>query len=214
MEKLDDQRRITNTRDQGVSQNGKIRTDNGAGVADARRERYERRRESGVFSGAAGDAKKQDVDESRSTSRRANAIQQPRGRQLSGDQPSGCDTDIRLANSGSLGREWDQNLIQSTRPHSPERYKEIPDTERSRTNFWSGFDLIPCLDNKARRVESGTFPLVDGPSKGMGRSGDPSDPINSQATTEARMMRLKGYGNAIVPQVAATFIKAYMDVTR
>lgn len=29
---------------------------------------------------------------------------------------------------------------------------------------------------------------------------------------EARAMRLHGYGNAIVPQVAAEFIAAYMEI--
>jgi hypothetical protein len=36
-------------------------------------------------------------------------------------------------------------------------------------------------------------------------SGAPGDP---NATPEARTMRLRGYGNAIVPQVAAAFIRA------
>jgi len=36
-----------------------------------------------------------------------------------------------------------------------------------------------------------------------------SDPRNTQ---EARAMRLKGYGNAIVPQVAAEFITAFMEI--
>jgi hypothetical protein len=39
-------------------------------------------------------------------------------------------------------------------------------------------------------------------------SGDPSAQ-EAQATAEARAMRLKGYGNAIVPQLAAEFIRAF-----
>jgi DNA (cytosine-5)-methyltransferase 1 len=56
---------------------------------------------------------------------------------------------------------------------------------------WGDFDLIPCLDGKARRIESGTFPLAHG--------------------VPGRMGRLRGYGNAIVPQVAAEFIKAFTE---
>lgn len=46
-------------------------------------------------------------------------------------------------------------------------------------------------------------PLVDVPARGMVHSGD------SRNTQEARKMRLKGYGNAIVPALAAEFIMAY-----
>ena len=51
---------------------------------------------------------------------------------------------------------------------------------------------IPCADGKARRIEPGTFPLAHGVPNRVGR--------------------LRAYGNAIVPQVAAAFIRAYRDV--
>ena len=76
---------------------------------------------------------------------------------------------------------------------------------------WSDYDSIPCLDGKARRVESGTFPLVAGIPKGVVPSGDPSLQ-EVQATAEGRVMRLRGYGNSIVPQVAAEFIRAFMSI--
>jgi len=57
---------------------------------------------------------------------------------------------------------------------------------------WSYFDLIPCADGKTRRIESGTPALAHGIS--------------------ARVVRLRGYGNAIVPQVAAEFIKTCMEL--
>lgn len=56
--------------------------------------------------------------------------------------------------------------------------------------FWSDPDWLGCRDGKFRPVESGTFPLANG--------------------IPARVGRLRGYGNAIVPQVAAEFIKAFM----
>ena len=57
--------------------------------------------------------------------------------------------------------------------------------------FWSGADWLGCKDGKFRPVEPGTFPLANG--------------------IPARVGRLCGYGNAIVPQVAAEFIGAFLD---
>jgi DNA (cytosine-5)-methyltransferase 1 len=56
--------------------------------------------------------------------------------------------------------------------------------------FWSDADWLGCRDGKFRPVEPGTFPLANG--------------------IPARVGRLRGYGNAIVPQVATEFIKAFM----
>lgn len=57
---------------------------------------------------------------------------------------------------------------------------------------WSDADWLWCRDDRWRPVEPGTFPLADG--------------------IPARVVRLRGYGNAIVPQVAAAFVAAVMDV--
>jgi DNA (cytosine-5)-methyltransferase 1 len=78
-------------------------------------------------------------------------------------------------------------------------------------DFWSDFDLVPCADGKTRRVKSGLQCLVNGIPAGVVPGSDPSLQ-EVEATTEARVMRLKGYGNAIVPQLAAEFIKAFMQV--
>lgn len=63
-------------------------------------------------------------------------------------------------------------------------------TTNSHHSFWSDADWLGCRDGKFRPVEPGTFPLANG--------------------IPARVGRLRGYGNAIVPQVAAEFIKAFM----
>ncbi len=54
--------------------------------------------------------------------------------------------------------------------------------------YWRDADWIACRDGFWRPVEPGTFPLAHGVS--------------------ARVGRLRGYGNAIVPQVAAEFVRA------
>jgi len=78
------------------------------------------------------------------------------------------------------------------------------------TDCWSHFDVIPCADGKSRRVESGVKPLVGGLSAGVVPSGDPRISDYANRTAEARVMRLHGYGNSIVPQTAAMFITAAM----
>lgn len=78
--------------------------------------------------------------------------------------------------------------------------------------FWDNFELVHCRDEKFRRIEPGSQPLVARLPKGMVYGSDPSVPIDPQATAEARVMRLKGYGNSIVPQVAAEFVRAYLEV--
>jgi DNA (cytosine-5)-methyltransferase 1 len=54
--------------------------------------------------------------------------------------------------------------------------------------FWRAADWLGCRDGKWRPVEPGTFPLAHG--------------------LPARVGRLRGYGNAIVPEVAAAFVRA------
>jgi DNA (cytosine-5)-methyltransferase 1 len=54
-----------------------------------------------------------------------------------------------------------------------------------------GTGWLGCTDGKARRVEPGTFPLAHGVPNRVGR--------------------LRAYGNAIVPQVAARFVEAVVS---
>lgn len=74
-------------------------------------------------------------------------------------------------------------------------------------SFWADADWLSCRDGWFRAVESESFPLVDGIPKGLGRGKHSPAALASGN----RKGRLKGYGNAIVPQVAAEFIKAFME---
>lgn len=58
---------------------------------------------------------------------------------------------------------------------------------------WNSSRLVACRDGKTRRIptEPAFFPLAHG--------------------VPARVVRLRGYGNAIVPQVAAAFIRAFYE---
>jgi len=58
--------------------------------------------------------------------------------------------------------------------------------------FWFPAEWLACADGKARPIEPGSFPLADG--------------------IPARVGRLRGYGNAINPHVAAEVIAAYLEI--
>jgi DNA (cytosine-5)-methyltransferase 1 len=57
--------------------------------------------------------------------------------------------------------------------------------------FWRDADWLPCRDDRWRPVEPGAFPLADGTPGGVGL--------------------LRGYGNAIVPPLAAEFVTAFLE---
>ena len=81
------------------------------------------------------------------------------------------------------------------------------------SSFWSSGEWLPCRDGKARCVESLTVEMAYGIPNGMGlvRYGDRAIFHPLVKETKNRVGRLKGYGNAIVPQVAAEFISAYIE---
>lgn len=89
-----------------------------------------------------------------------------------------------------------------------------PDCKRSTSKFTGlgEIEWIYCRDNKYRPIKPGIFPLVDGSAGGVVHSCDSGEQINANATQEARVMRLKGYGNAIQAQTAIAFIKAFMSI--
>lgn len=89
--------------------------------------------------------------------------------------------------------------------------RQTPQRYGPTSSVWSDVEWLPCLDHKTRPIESGLSPLVDVLPRGVVPSGDPSDPRHANATSEGRVMRLRGYGNAIVPEVAAVFIRSYRE---
>lgn len=65
------------------------------------------------------------------------------------------------------------------------------------SSFWDNPDWVDCRDGKQRPTQRGLQPISYGLSSRMERRR-----ANGQ---------LKGYGNAIVPQVAAKFVRVFMD---
>ena len=95
----------------------------------------------------------------------------------------------RATLGGSLSpSEAEGRVLEPEGCGSPDRLA----TEGATRGFWRDADWLYCKDQKWRPVESGTFPLAHGITNKMGR--------------------LRGYGNAIVPQVAQSFIEAYNSI--
>ena len=69
--------------------------------------------------------------------------------------------------------------------------RQEPGRSASSTGFWGNAEWLLCADGKARPVE-------------------PSIPLLAHGVSN-RVGKLRGYGNAIVPEIAAEFLKAYMD---
>lgn len=90
------------------------------------------------------------------------------------------------------------------------------ESEVGGSSSWGDVEWIACRDNKLRPIKPGIKPLVTRIFSGMVQSGDkcksPDEEIDPNNTAEARVMRLKGYGNSIVPQVAAVFIESSLEV--
>jgi hypothetical protein len=95
--------------------------------------------------------------------------------------------------------------------------KETGNIPEDNENDRAGRTFNSSEDVTSRKgpTQSSPLALADGPASGMVHSGDqgaPADEIDPQNTAEARVMRLRGYGNAIVGPQAEAFIKAFMSL--
>jgi hypothetical protein len=78
--------------------------------------------------------------------------------------------------------------------------------------YWNDIEWLPYRDSKQRCIKSGTFPLVDDSASNIRQMRDRGiEEINFDATPEARTMRIEGYGDAIVAELAAEFISVGIE---
>lgn len=102
-----------------------------------------------------------------------------------------ADADGRIAGHGALQRGRQYRC--QPQDGGADRLVEFADpTGTGATDgVWRDPDWLRCRDGRWRPVEPGTFPLADGIS--------------------GRMGLLRGYGNAIVPPLAAEFVTAFLE---
>ena len=109
-----------------------------------------------------------------------------------GRQPHGAPAGRKQGN-GELERGRAISRLGNSDEPRPQGRNERGHSADERAPWASGV-VLAFTDGKTRRVEPSIFPLAHGVS--------------------GRVGLLRGYGNAIVPQVAAQFIGAYLDTIR
>jgi len=132
--------------------------------------------------------------------------------ELGGELPGGSEgrgLHSGVGDSGDTGSQGHRGFGEESLPAGREGAQRHNGTAGA---AYSDFDLIPCRDGKARRTQRGSTPLAPGLPRGVVPSCDPGAPGYANETSEARVMRLKGYGNAINAPLAAMFIETCMEV--
>ncbi len=131
-----------------------------------------------------------------------------------------------LADASSERRDRLDALLRQGQVDLPEITRRGEAGKRTDTphSQWANPDWLFCRDGKWRPAESSIFGVADGIPGELVRSGayvpasSPLSPrqagIDRHAPGARRVMRLRGYGNAIVPQAAAEFVVAFCDASR
>jgi DNA (cytosine-5)-methyltransferase 1 len=105
---------------------------------------------------------------------------------------TGCSCRSEPSKCGGTGELAEPKGEQSHGSRNSRRGRREP----TDANPWSDLVWLPCTDGKSRPTQPGIFPLVAGLSVGLAR------------VRASRVAKLRAAGNAIVPQVAAEFIRA------
>ena len=136
--------------------------------------------------------------------------------QRGGNGFTGTSNDDGMGDSkcnGSLTDTFHRSINESESKSGMQQY------QRPSTDIWRNPEWLECRDGKLRPIHKHINPLVrsikpgttkmdDGISDGVGCLSGNGAQIDANNTQEARVMRLKGYGNAICVPLAAQFIEA------
>lgn len=138
---------------------------------------------------------------------------------------NGITSAVADTNSQQSVRGFDRSSSQGERQVS---WDYATESSGSPSTFGNDTIWLLCRDGKLRPTHREINPLVgvagttkpssgqvaDGVASGMGHCSNQGIPTVAevQNTPEARIMRLKGYGNAINTRVAIEFIRSYMEI--
>ena len=118
-----------------------------------------------------------------------------RGRQHGFQPEGGCTSGLADSSSAGLQERISNGGVQRGALEAFKRETTFGSRDAGHPaptdGFWRDADWLGCRDGKWRPVEPGSKPLVNGVS--------------------GRVGLLRGYGNAIVPQVAAEFVTAFLE---
>lgn len=115
---------------------------------------------------------------------------------------SDSEREVERRRSGRCGTAWSDSERLGHAGQQPSRWNDRDGSEAERSSSpsesprpskasWIDAEFIPCRDGKARPVKPGLRCLAHG--------------------IPGRVAQLRGLGNAIVPQVAAEFVAAFME---
>jgi len=116
----------------------------------------------------------------------------------------GMDDSIEQGLEGYAG---DGSVVDKQRRISQDEIGSI-----TKTSVWSDFGTVYCRDGRRRRIKSGLAPVVNGVSERMVSINNQDTKIDEDYSLVANKIRIKAYGNAIIPQLASVFIESCMEI--
>lgn len=117
--------------------------------------------------------------------------QQPEQPAPQRNDADGCGAVHGLAHADSAVAEQSARIGFGPGEAHSRRSCDQPDRRGDASDAWAVLEWLPCSDGKARPTKPGLFPLAHG--------------------IPGRVGRLRAYGNAIVSQVAAEFVGAFLE---
>jgi len=126
------------------------------------------------------------------------------------------------ASSGSVAKAGTANGLAHAghSTNSTEQGNELQerDSRPGKPSYWDNYGVVQCRDGKSRRIPEGSAEsilqcLADEHTEGVDRrwASGCGYPLTGEAIP-GRAALLKGIGNAIVPELAAEFIRSVMEV--